>query len=359
MDRTQIEALLSCIKNNGIDTSELYQYLNTIHPGDFHFTNGTHFPVLLPGLTADGVFADENYYLTAYERTNGKTTKGRAENFCRNRNCVLPNWHARDKMMENRNLINDSLAKISFPLLFGDDYWAEDDKSGEGSAGDGIIFQGGGPGDDIFDVGTWKSYRKNVRGCVRVSKNTEKVNYLESVETNHPQTVAESILNGLQIKRDLFEMYRQNKNKYPQAGYYLLKNGSWSCSTVYDQEAGIFVNPNLYLKLDMPADAFNAKQTCVYLKACDMQIPEYFDLRQIAKVIPEINDALTAVGMADFALPDDVLEACWCKESLDNAYDNCISNDSIKKRILSVGHQTNVNANYLVLDDVWKNFFLD
>ena len=360
MNKTQIDALLACIKNNSIDTAELYEYLNTIHPGDFHFTNGTHFPILLPGLVADGVFADENYYLTAYERIKGKTTKGRAENFCHNRDCVLPSWYARDKMVENRSLINSSLSQIGFPLLSSGEYWAEDDKSGEGSAGEGSIFQGGAPGDDIFDVGTWKNYRKYVRGCMYVSKNTEKVNFSESIEMNNLQTVQNMMLKGLKVRGDLFETYRQNKDKYPKAGCYLLKNGSWSYSTVYDQEAGIFVNPNLYLKLDLPeAELFDAEQTCVYLKARSMQIPEFFDLRQIAKAVSEINNAFKAIGMSRFGLPENVLKNCWCKESLDEALGNDAGKNPVKKRILFVGHQENVDVRYLILDDIWKNFSLD
>ena len=76
---------------------------------------------------------------------------------------------------------------------------------------DKTIFQGGAPGDDIFDVGTWKNYRKYVRGCMNVSKNTEKVNFSESIEMNNLQTVQNMMLKGLKVRGDLFETYRQNQ----------------------------------------------------------------------------------------------------------------------------------------------------
>ena len=176
MNKNQTEALLSCIRNNAIDTLELYDYLNTVHPGDFHFTNGTHFPVLLPGLTADGVFVSEDYYLTANERVNGKTTKSRAQRFCRNRGCVLPDWTAKWAMIEHRDEVNASLEILGFPLLAEGEYWAEDDSAGEGEPGE-IIFGGPAPGDDTYIGGLWANYHKYVRGCIKGTKTNQKTDY--------------------------------------------------------------------------------------------------------------------------------------------------------------------------------------
>ena len=358
MNKKQIEALLSCIRDNAIDTFDLYNYLNTVHPGDFHFTNGTHFPVLLPDLTADGVFANEEYYLTSKERSDGMTTLSRARRFCYNRGCVLPDFSARNDMLKHREEINASLKLLRFPLLGAGEYWADSDSAGEGEPGE-IIFGGPQPGDDMYISGTWKSYKKYVRGCIKVTRAPKKLDYTESETDEECVTVLDSIFKDFKLSRFAFETYLDNKSTYPNPGHYLLKNGKFSESTVYDQEAGIFVNANLYIKLDMPKAPLTVEQAMVYLKAYEAQLPEYFDLRQIAKVVPEINKALTNVGMTDFLLPEDVVEECWCKESLDKAFQNSESGDTEEKRVLLVGHQGNVNNNCLIIEDLWKHLSLD
>lgn len=358
MNKNQTEALLSCIRNNAIDTLELYDYLNTVHPGEFHFTNGTHFPVLLPGLTADGVFASEEYYLTANERINGKTTLARAQRFCSNRGCVLPDWKAGRAMKEHRGEINASLKILGFPLLEDGEYWTVGDKAGEGEPGE-IIFGGPAPGDDTYIGGSWTNYHKYVRGCIKVAKTPQKLDYARSEFKDEQTTVLDSIFKDFGISRYQFLSYQNSKSCYPQPGHYLLKNGTHSASTVYDQEAGIFANANLYIKLDMPKSLFTVEQARVYLKAYEAQVPEYFALRQIAKVVPEINKALTAVGMKDFWLPENVLEECWCKESLDKAFQNDEDGNAEEKRVLLVGSQPNVNDKYLVIEDIWEHISLE
>jgi len=357
MNKKQIEALLCCIKTNAIDTSELYDYLNTVHPGEFHFTNGTHFPIILPGLIADGVFADEEYYLTANERVKGKTTKDRAKRFCSRRGCVLPDWNACRAMKEHRAEINASLKVLGFPLLEDGEYWAADDAAGEGELGE-VIYGGPAPGDDTYIGGSWTSYKKYVRGCIKVTTALQKLKFVESESKDEQTTVFDSILKDFGISRHQFQTYQNYKKNYPQPGYYLLKNGKSSQSTVYDQEAGIFVNANLYIKLDMPKVSLTAEQAMVYLKAYEAQLPEYFALRQIAKVVPEINKALAAVGMKDFLLGENVLEECWCQESLDKAYQEGEINTE-KKRVLLVGTQASVNDKYIIIEDILKNISLD
>lgn len=357
MNQKQTEALLSCIKDNAIDTLELYDYLNTVHPGEFHFTNGTHFPVLLPGLTADGVFANEEYYLTANERVKGKTTLGRAKRYCRNRGCVLPDWLARNAMRDHRAEINASLKALGFPLLEDGEYWAEDDRAGEGEPGE-IIFGGPAPGDDTYIGGSWTNYHKYVRGCIKVNKALKKLDYTESEVKEEQATVLDSILKDFGISRYEFKWYQNCPSRYPQPGHYLLKNGRHSASTVYDQEEGIFVNANLYIKLDMPKEPFTYEQAMVYLKAYEAQVPEYFALRQIAKAVPEINKALNAIGMKDFLLPENVLEECWCKESLDKAFQNSEDGNIEEKRVLLIGYQHNVNDKFLIIEDIWEHVSL-
>ncbi len=350
MNAKQIQALLSCIRINAIDTAELYAYLNEIRPGDFHFTNGTHFPALLPGLTADGVFADNEYYLTNQERVKGKTTLGRAENFCKYRGTVLPSSSARDAMEQNRSVINVSLAAIGFPKLQDGEYWAAEDQAGYGEPPT-ISFDGPGVGDWNLYGGTGGSYSKYVRGCKKVSKNSQLVNFTEKEEKNNPGMVFDLVLKNFGVSRYDFRRYGDSKNRYPQPGNYLLKNGKCSRSTVYNQEAGIFVNANLYIKLDMPENLFTAEQAGVYIKAYENRLPEYFELRQIAKAAERINPALKSVGMENFILPENVIEGCWYQEALAEAGQNERFSDE-KRRILLVGNQKNVSDSFIILDDI-------
>ena len=355
MTAKQIEAFLSCIKTNGIDTSELYAYLNTIHPGDFHFTNGTHFPVLIPGLYADGVFADEEYYLSSYERERGKTTYSRANNYCNYRGVVLPSWKARDNMEEYREKINSSLYAIGFPLLSSGKYWAQGDTIGDGSEGE-LQFNGGGVEDTDYYSGSFEYYKKYVRGCIRVSTTFEQVKYTPQQDNNQGQTPADFMLKIMGISRYDFGSYKQ-KEKPIHAGDYLLKDGTHSEHTVYDQELGIYINMNQYLELDMPQQDLSMEQVSIYLKMKQKNLPDYFDLRQVEKVVPLINKSLAAVGMKDYALPEDVVGNVWCVENF--AAEKEKGQEETKKRLLLIGQKNNVDNRYLLLDDIWKNFSMD
>lgn len=356
MNTKQIEALASCMKANGIRPQDLCAFLNTINPGDFHFTDGSHFPCLLPGLTANGVFASPEYYLTAHERTKGKTTKGRAKNFCSNRGTVLPDSTATTNMLIHTDKINASLRAIGFPLLQGGSYWAGDDSEGEGSLPE-IHFNGGGVGDWDYYSGSYTNYRKYVRGCIKVAK-CEKVSlYKDDKNDNSSPLMLDVVLRRMKTTRHEFDDYLLCKKSLPQAGDYLLKDGKSSRSTVYNMEAGIFVNPNLYIKLEMPATLMTAEEASVFCKATDDRVPEYFDLRQIEKAVPQINKALQAVDMKAFELPENLPESCWCQESLANACPE--ENTGVKKRLLLFGKQKNVDDKFIFIEDILRHLTLD
>lgn len=365
MKQKQAEALWACVKDNAIDTLDLYKYLNTIHPGDFHFTNGTHFPVLIPGLTADGVFINSQYYVTKWERSDGKTSYKKAKKYCKHRGCVLPDWETLFEMERWRSVINKSLEALGFPLLEEGEYWFDYDAECKKLSTELITC----PHEDLGDVtddllALGEDPNKNekdqryVRGCIKVTWDNQKVYTVKNVNQDESGTVLAGILNDFGVTRGEFLHYLKNKKLYPRAGYYLLNSGASSESTVYDQEAGIFANANLYITLDMHKAPLTVEQTKVYLKANEGQIPEYFDLRQISKAAPYINKALIAIGMKDFVLPEYILKDCWCKESFEAAVQNAGAND-IKKRVLLIGHQQNVNSKYLVIEDIWQNVSLD
>lgn len=356
MNTKQIEALASCMKANGIRPQDLCAFLNKINPGDFHFTDGSHFPCLLPGLTANGVFASPEYYLTVHERTKGETTKYRAKNFCRYRDVVLPDSTATRNMRDYTDKINASLRAIGFPLLRRGEYWADDDREGEGEAPE-IRNTGIGVGDTEMYGGYWISYRKYVRGCIKVAK-CEKVSlYKDDKNDISSPLMLDVVLHRMKTTRHEFDDYLLCKKSLPQAGDYLLKDGKFSRSTVYNMEAGIFVNPNLYIKLEMPATLMTAEEASVFCKATDDRVPEYFDLRQIEKAVPQINKALQAVGMKAFELPENLLESCWCQESLDNACPE--ENTGVKKRLLLFGKQKNVDDKFIFIEDILRHLTLD
>lgn len=356
MNSKQIDALVSCMKENGIKPNDLCEFLNKINPGDFHFTDGSHFPYLLPGLTANGVFASPEYYLTEYERTKGKTTKGRAKNFCSNRGTVLPDSCATVNMRIHVDKINASLRAIGFPLLQKEQYWAKDDEEGEGEAPE-IRQIGIGVGDTEIYGGYYKSYRKYVRGCIKVVKSNKATLHEDDKNTNSPDLMLDKILHSMKITRHQFDDYLRCKKTLPQAGDYLLKGGEVSRSTVYNMEAGIFANPNLYIRLDMPAKRMSAQEVNIFCKMSEVQAPEFFDLRQIEKAAPQINKALEAVGMAAFALPENLHETCWCQESLNAAHQE--EDADTKKRLLLFGKQKNVDEKFIFIEDILWHLSLE
>lgn len=321
MNAQQIQTILSCIADNGISPQDICGYLSEIRIGDYHFTNGEHFPVLIPGLVADGVFISPEYYITDKERDDS-TSYARAKRFCSNRDTVLPDIQARNNMERESDRINDALKKINFPKLAFGIYWAENDPD--------------------------QGMHKHVRGCIRVTPKASKIPPC-LIETFVARNVYGRLLSELGCSAYGFETYCNNWNYYPQAGQYLLKNGSVSSTTVFNQENGIFVNPNLYLSLEMPQSPLTAEQTKVYCKAYNVRIPEYFELRQIEKEAEKLNQALSAVGMDSFKLPENILTNCWCQEGMEKSLEN---EDTTPRRVLLVGKQNNVPDLYIVIQDI-------
>lgn len=354
MNKKQIEAFVSCIRDNAVGVEDLYSYLSVIRPGDFHFVDGSHFPALIPGITADGVFVNDSYYLTAYEREDGKTTKGRAKRFCLFRGCVLPDAKTRNAMAENMVKLNESLKALGFPLLQCGEYWAAEDASGYTESCN-LVAKGSVPSEDIYAIGKHVRFKRFVRGCIKVTP-VQTVPCFTNNTAVYEETLADGILRTFGVSRYEFSSYLDNKDKYPKPGYYLLKSGSISSATVYDQEAGIFADKGLYISLDMPKDQLTAEQTSVWLKAYGAQLPEYFWLRHIASAANEINKALDAIGMKDFALPDDVLHDCWTRENLKEALSNDENDGTVKKRLLPVGIWQHASVNCIVLEDIMKHF---
>lgn len=89
----------------------------------------------------------------------------------------------------------------------------------------------------------------------------------------------------------------------------------------------------------------------------NVRIPEYFELRQIAKSREAINRSLQAVGMNKYALPEDILHECWSKESLEQAKEEEKTDE--KKRVLLVDKRNNVENILIILEDIKEHFLPD
>lgn len=100
------------------------------------------------------------------------------------------------------------------------------------------------------------------------------------------------------------------------AGAYLLKDGSVSWPTVYDQEKGILLNGNLYLDLNISAKKFSFDEAKALYSALGEKTPDLYQLICLQNAVSAVNNSLKAVGMADCVLPDNVLESVWCEDYL-------------------------------------------
>jgi len=355
MNELQISAFKSFLQDNCVNPKELAEYMNTVKVGEFHFTNGVHSPVLIDGMVADGVYVSDNCYITNVER-EGETTFSRAKRFCRNRGTVLPDHTARMNMLMYRDVLNNSLKLIGFAELKYGEYWADGDPAGKGEPGE-IYFNGGGVGDWDYYGGWWESYKKHVRGCMMVDKSVvpQVMNVQKSTDLP-PDTSFERLAAGLGVSLPYFYNFLHGDVNLPSAGNYLLKNGTCSRHTVYNQESGIFVNANLVISLRIPENALSAPQVLAYAKAFDCELPDFFELRQIAGALPEISNSLSLIGMQSFAPEaDNVFESYWTKELLNKAVEE--HDEKVCLHLLPVTHANKISEYYVILQDIRDKFF--
>ena len=60
------------------------------------------------------------------------------------------------------------------------------------------------------------------------------------------------------------------------SGNFLLKNGSTSSFVIYNQEAGIFIDENLYIPLKMSKQLFTAKEAKIYFDILGVKMPDLY-----------------------------------------------------------------------------------
>lgn len=138
------------------------------------------------------------------------------------------------------------------------------------------------------------------------------------------------------------KMLKQFQNKaYPQPGDFLLKNGEYAKSTVYDQEAGIYFAPNLYLDLvglnDIPKDKLIALHAEGWCGAKKILIPTLDELAALQTQVSAVNSSLCDVGMRKFLLPSNLVDQYWYQEILHNPQEK----DKTRK-VIPIGYKENV-----------------
>lgn len=131
----------------------------------------------------------------------------------------------------------------------------------------------------------------------------------------------------------------------PRPANYLLKNGEWSQETVYDQEAGIFISPDLYLDLvnyttDLMTFA-EAERFCVEKQVQLPKLCELYYLQHISKT-HHINCAFYRINM--YPVPDKVFSSCWYEEVSETTKQN------EKRRLLVIKSRSGVQAKSLVIN---------
>ena len=102
----------------------------------------------------------------------------------------------------------------------------------------------------------------------------------------------------------------------PYQGDYLLKDGSISRYTVFNQETGILIDKDIWLSLQLSTQTLTASEAKAYYNSIDHPIPSLYQLIRLKLAVGEINKSLNRIGMKVFSLPEDILNQVWCEESL-------------------------------------------
>lgn len=102
-------------------------------------------------------------------------------------------------------------------------------------------------------------------------------------------------------------------------GDYLLKDNSFSASTVWGQEKGIFLNNYYCISLDyLPSIAVTAGEALGYCNAIGLTLPTKEELGDVEICREAVNQSLCCIGKSDRLIPENVLENCWSLEDVKN-----------------------------------------
>ena len=346
MDKSMVEKFLAYVWGNEVNTDILLDYKNSMSVGDFHFENGLHFPVLIPGLKADGVYIGKEYIIDSGRERDGSTTLSRARRFCDRRGYVLPPKQERDNMIYGDGGLKllTAMRTLGLPKIQGrEEYWAEDDKAYIPDSGsEGNVYA------DTNGVAPSLKY-KRVRGCKRVKPEL-------LFKADWVTSPVGAVLSEMMIPAYSYKDYLDGLGIcYPDSGWYLTRNGEFSEETTYDEEKGICVTPNLCLDLNMHGAPMTAEEADVYRDFYGLTTPSNEQLLLLQKYAPRINSALDKIDMADMHIPEtDIEQKCWSAEALYNVLHRKQNSDS-KRWFLPVLELNTVPEVYVLLAELGVN----
>ncbi len=139
----------------------------------------------------------------------------------------------------------------------------------------------------------------------------------------------------------------------PQCGHYLLKDGSCSARTVYNQEKGILLNDNLYLPLNISRQKFRAAEAKAYFSAVKLEIPCLYQILLLQNAAKTLNKSFAAIGMGEDMIPEHALQNVWHKEAMEQADSqetrNCIFIRPRKDGMPQYDYEI-INSKYLLVN---------
>lgn len=100
-------------------------------------------------------------------------------------------------------------------------------------------------------------------------------------------------------------------------GDYLLKDNSFSASTVWGQEKGIFLDNYYCISLaHLPPSPVTASEALGYCKVFGLSLPAKEHLGSIERWREIINQSLRCIGKSDCLIPKNATETCWSFEDV-------------------------------------------
>lgn len=144
------------------------------------------------------------------------------------------------------------------------------------------------------------------------------------------------------------------------AGDFLLADGSYSASTVYQQEQGIFIgNGEKYIEIaSVSADKINREEAFIWCQKNAEQLPTMEDLQAISgEAVEAVNNSLRQIGREDILISDNAVSEFWSQESVENPQ------GITSRRVMLIQQAANLNKwNFSGLDGqvkVMKAFLPD
>lgn len=283
METKKAKLLIDFCSVNDIDLSKFCPLSKTPEIGDFHFTNGTYSSQLVEGRYVDGIYIGEGCSITRFE--GGKMSGSEANEFCRKNNVKIPDSSLKDEMLRNKELLNSRLKQVGWPAIctftFAD-YWSTQSQRGSTNRIRGFIFT----------------------GERSLPPTEEDVTELLKKPQNSLRQFAELL--GISTKRS--DALLEFQIQLPKAGQFLLENDGYAGFSEIPSGMhikGIFLDCNTYISLDME------NKTVCFNESHFYHLPKRQDIELLDKAVPQVDYALSELGLDSLRFHGGVLENCW------------------------------------------------